>query len=162
MTTAPKKLKRIDPSRFAFSTGEGTKRHIVRKGRSWTWRGVSIPPQMLRLDGSNAMPRASKQLASTKKRLPITITLLPEHYAFVEACAHSRAFGSLDEFFEAAISIFQTHKESMRAYIVEQEVMGVPRNDIKRNVECNIVYRTKIKRDRRPIDRTTKSARTRQ
>jgi len=147
---------------FSFATGEGTDRHIVRSGFTWTRRNVRLPKRLLALGRETTMTHVSKPEKSDKKRVPLTITLSPEQYAFIEACATSRAFASLDQLFEAAITIFEMHKETLHAYLVEREVLGVKRDEAIRNMECSIVYRPRrSSAPRRPSERKNKPTRVR-
>jgi hypothetical protein len=147
---------------FSFATGEGTDHHIVRSGFTWTRRNVRLPKRLLALGRETTMTHVSKPHEGNKKRVPLTITLSPEQYAFIEACAKSRAFTSLDQLFEAAITIFETHKETLHAYLLEREALGMTRDEAIRNMECAIVYRPRrSSTPRRASERKSKSTRVR-
>jgi hypothetical protein len=82
--------------------------------------------------------------ASTRRpqesRVPLTITLDPATYDFVESCAGSREFRSVDDLFEAALSIYKHHLEALKAYIELQETRGMSLDDIKRTTQYEIVF----------------------
>lgn len=73
-------------------------------------------------------------------RVPITITLSPGTYDFVESCAARREFRSLDDFFEAALAIFGHHLEALTQYIELQETKGLTLDEIKSSTQYEIVF----------------------
>jgi hypothetical protein len=77
---------------------------------------------------------------SNRQRLPITITLEPSTYAYVEACARERRFKSVDDFFDAAIAIFHNHVKALNAYIEIEEAKGCSFEEILRSAQCEIVF----------------------
>jgi hypothetical protein len=77
---------------------------------------------------------------SNRQRLPITITLEPSTYEFVEAVARERRFKSVDDFFDAAVSIFRNHVEALNAYIELEEAKGKNFEEIMRSAQCEIVF----------------------
>lgn len=76
----------------------------------------------------------------SRSRLPLTITLDEEMYAFVEDCARQRRFRSLDEFFEAALKNFRKHVEALNAYVELESAKGRSLDEILRSAECEIVF----------------------
>jgi hypothetical protein len=75
-----------------------------------------------------------------RQRLPITITLEPSKYAFVEACAREHRFKSVDDFFDAALAIFRNHMQALNAYIEIEESKGASFEEILRSAQCEIVF----------------------
>jgi len=76
----------------------------------------------------------------SQQRLPLTITLEPSKFAFVEACARERRFKSVDDFFDAALAIFRNHVEALNAYIEIEESKGASFEEILRSAQCEIVF----------------------
>lgn len=77
---------------------------------------------------------------STDSRTPITITLDPVSYEFVESCAALKQFRSIDEFFESALAIFKNHLQAWAAYVELQKAKGMTLDEIMRSAECEIVF----------------------
>ena len=77
---------------------------------------------------------------TNRQRLPITITLEPAMYAFVEAVARERRFKSVDDFFDAALAIFRNHVSALNAYIEIEEAKGASFEEILGSAECEIVF----------------------
>lgn len=75
-----------------------------------------------------------------ESRVPITITLDPATYEFVESCADRREFRSIDDFFEAALAIFRHHLDALTAYVEMQEAQGVSLEEVKRGTQYEIVF----------------------
>jgi hypothetical protein len=75
-----------------------------------------------------------------RQRLPITIALEPETYEFVEQCASERQFRSLDDFFEATVTIFRNHIAALKAYVELEEAKGHSLDEILSTAECEIVF----------------------
>jgi hypothetical protein len=73
-------------------------------------------------------------------RIPITIALERETYAFVEECARQKHFRSVDEFFEAALAIFKNHVEALNAYVELEEAKGKTLDEIMSTARCEIVF----------------------
>jgi hypothetical protein len=75
-----------------------------------------------------------------ESRVPLTITLDPASYAFVEDCAGRREFRSVDEFFEAALAIYRQHLEALQAYVEMQEAKGVSLDEVRSSTHYEIVF----------------------
>jgi hypothetical protein len=83
--------------------------------------------------------RARKTNTNTQ-RLPLTIALNPATYSFVESCARQKQFRSLDDFFEAALSVFRHHMDALNAYVELEEAKGRTFDEIMRGAQCEIVF----------------------
>lgn len=84
--------------------------------------------------------RQTKSRRADRQRLPLTITLDPETYRFVEECARLRQFRSIDDFFEAALANFRRHVKAVDAYLELEEAKGRTFEDVMRSTECEIVF----------------------
>ena len=76
---------------------------------------------------------------SSRRRLPLTVALSSDSYAFVERCAREQRFRSVDEFFDAALSVFRRHVEALDAYVELEEASGQSFDEIIRSAQCEIV-----------------------
>lgn len=72
-------------------------------------------------------------------RVPLTIAIDPEMLAFIERCAETRRFRSVDAFFDSALNVFRKHVEAMNAYIELEEANGHSIAEIVASTECEIV-----------------------
>lgn len=77
---------------------------------------------------------------SPQSRIPITITLDPETYEFVEASAARKEFRSVDDFFEAALNIFKNHLNALMAYVELEEAKGMTLDEIRSSTQYEIVF----------------------
>ena len=84
--------------------------------------------------------RSAKNRRTDRQRLPLTITLDPETYSFVEDCARLKQFRSIDEFFEAALTNFRQHVRALDAYLELEEAKGKTLEEIMRSTQCEIVF----------------------
>ena len=84
--------------------------------------------------------KATKIRRADRKRLPLTITLDPETYSFVEDCARLKQFRSVDEFFEAALANFRQHVRALESYLELEEAKGRTLEDIMQSTNCEIVF----------------------
>lgn len=75
-----------------------------------------------------------------ESRIPLTITLSPSAYEIVESCAARREFRSIDEFFEAALAIFNHHLQALTTYVELQEAKGMSLDEIKSGTQYEIVF----------------------
>lgn len=84
----------------------------------------------------------SQQRIKVRKntRIPLTITLDQDRYDFVVAAAASREFRSLDEFFEAALKVYERHMTTVQEYLEQQEAKGFTRDEALCAVQCEIVF----------------------
>jgi hypothetical protein len=81
-----------------------------------------------------------KNRRTDRQRLPLTITLDPATYSFVEECARLKQFRSIDEFFEAALANFRQHVRALDAYLEIEAAKGRTLEDVMRSAECEIVF----------------------
>ena len=81
-----------------------------------------------------------KNRRADRQRLPLTITLDPETFRFVEECAHLKQFRTVDEFFEAALANFRQHVRAVDAYLELEEAKGRTFEEVMRSTECEIVF----------------------
>ncbi len=70
------------------------------------------------------------------RRIPITITLDPENYAFIESCVSLKEFDSVDKFFDAALAFYGRHLHAIHAYAEDQSHKGLSRSEILESIEC--------------------------
>jgi hypothetical protein len=84
--------------------------------------------------------RQTKIRRADRQRLPLTITLDPDTYSFVEDCARLKQFRSIDEFFEAALTNFRKHVCALDAYLELEEAKGRTLEEIMRSTKCEIVF----------------------
>jgi hypothetical protein len=77
---------------------------------------------------------------TSRHRLPITIALDPSIYSFVEKCAREKRFRSVDDFFEAALTVFRNHVEALNAYVELEEASGQSFEEIVASAQCEIVF----------------------
>jgi len=82
----------------------------------------------------------AKARRKDRQRLPLTITLDPQTYSFVEECARLKQFRSIDEFFEAALANYRKHVRAVGAYVELEEAKGRTFEEIMRSTECEIVF----------------------
>lgn len=88
-----------------------------------------------------AKPRRMKSARRpSRRRIPLTITLDPNSYQFVESCADLNAFRSVDELFDAALAIYQQHTRALLAYTEMQSDKGMTRDEILRSIKCEILF----------------------
>jgi hypothetical protein len=73
-------------------------------------------------------------------RVPLTITLSPHSYRFVEACAQSKEWRSVDDLFEAALMFYERHTHALRAYTEMQMDKGFTRDEVLRSVQLEFVF----------------------
>jgi hypothetical protein len=81
-----------------------------------------------------------KNRRKDRQRLPLTITLDPETFRFVEDCARLKQFRSVDDFFEAALANYRKHVNAVDAYFELEQAKGRSFEDIMRSSECEIVF----------------------
>jgi len=86
------------------------------------------------------------------RRIPLTVTLEPEHYAFVESCVSLNEFESIDEIFAAALVLYRRHIKALQAYAEDQSHKGYSRSELMASIECETVV-TKRPRGRKSRQR---------
>lgn len=84
--------------------------------------------------------RHSKNRRADRQRLPLTITLDPATFRFVEECARLKQFRCIDEFFEAALANYREHVRAVDAYLELEEAKGRTFEDVMRSTQCEIVF----------------------
>jgi hypothetical protein len=84
--------------------------------------------------------RAKSARRRSRRRIPLTITLDANNYDFVESCAALKAFRSVDELFDAALTIYQQHTRALLAYTEMQSDKGLTRDEILRSIKCEILF----------------------
>jgi hypothetical protein len=84
--------------------------------------------------------RQAKSRRTDRQRLPLTITLDPETFRFVEECARLRQFRSIDEFFEASLANFRRHVKAVDAYLELEEAKGRTFEEVMQSTQCEIVF----------------------
>jgi len=84
--------------------------------------------------------RQTKNRRADRQRLPLTITLDPDTYSFVEECARLKQFRSVDNFFEAALTNFRAHVRALDAYLELEEAKGRTLEEVMRSTQCEIVF----------------------
>lgn len=83
--------------------------------------------------------RSRRSRRAQDVRIPLTIALDPAMFEFIERCAQTRRFRSVDAFFDSALSVFRKHVEAMDAYIELEEANGHSFAEIVASTECEIV-----------------------
>jgi hypothetical protein len=88
--------------------------------------------------------RASKSAPpGSPRRIPLTITLDVEDYAFIESCVDLKEFKSVDKLFDAALACYRRHLRALDRYAEEQRHKGYTRAEILESIECEtLVTRT--------------------
>jgi hypothetical protein len=99
-------------------------------------------------------PRLSGLPKGAQQRIPITVTLDPDHYAFLESCVELREFDSVDDIFAAALVLYRKHVKALEAYAEEQSHKGYTRAELLACIECETFVTTRPK-GRRGRQRTT-------
>ena len=82
----------------------------------------------------------TKNRRADRQRLPLTITLDPATFTFVEECARLKQFRSIDEFFEAALANYKQHVRALESYLELEEAKGRTFEEIMRSTQCEIVF----------------------
>jgi hypothetical protein len=87
--------------------------------------------------------RSQRSTKTGPRRIPLTITLNPENYAFIESCVSLKEFDSVDKFFDAALAFYSRHLLALQAYAEQQSHKGYSRSEILESIECEtLVTRT--------------------
>lgn len=84
--------------------------------------------------------RQTKNRSAARQRLPLTITLDPETFRFVEECARLKQFRSVDEFFETALANYRQHVRAVDAYLQLEAAKGRSFDEVMRATQCEIVF----------------------
>lgn len=77
----------------------------------------------------------------TETRVPLSITLRKDLLAFVLRCAESEEIGSLDQFFDTAVEVFQMHLDALLECIDGQKAKGLVDDDIAGTMKCEVTSR---------------------
>jgi len=86
-------------------------------------------------------PQKPSKVAS--RRIPPTITIDPDYFAFIESCVSLHEFDSVDKFFDAALTFYRRHLLALRAYEEYQSHKGLSRSEILESIECETLV-TKV------------------
>lgn len=84
--------------------------------------------------------RKGRSRQDRSARVPLTIGLDRQRYEFVLQVAKLREFRSLDDFFEAALSVYERHLLAAQEYVAMQEANGLTRDEAIEAVQCEIVF----------------------
>lgn len=79
------------------------------------------------------------------RRIPLTVTLDPDQYAFVESCVDLKEFESVDDIFAAALLLYRRHIKALEAYTEEQSHKGYTRAELLASIECETFVTTRPK-----------------
>ena len=101
-------------------------KHSSRKALT---RHLPEPPQ----------PRTSE----ASQRMPLTITLSRENFAFLDSCVSLNEFDSVDQLFDAALTCYRRHVRALTTYAEEQVYKGYSFAEIVQSIECETVV-TKV------------------
>lgn len=95
-------------------------------------------------------PRPARLPRGTARRIPLTVTLDADHYAFVESCVDLKEFDSVDDIFAAALMLYRRHVKALEAYAEEQSHKGYTRKELLASIECEtfVTMRPKSRRIR--------------
>ena len=85
----------------------------------------------------------------TRRRLPLTITLDPGDFAFIESCVALREFRSIDELFDASLAFYRRHLEALAAYAEDQGSKGYSRAEILESIELETLITKAVTRQRK-------------
>jgi hypothetical protein len=91
--------------------------------------------------------RSQKSKKVSSRRIPLTIALDPDNYAFIESCVSLKEFDSVDKFFDAALTFYRRHLNALHAYEEHQSHKGLSRAEILESIECETVV-TKVVAER--------------
>lgn len=84
--------------------------------------------------------RKRKPRPDKAARVPLTIALDRQRYEFVLEVAKLREFRSLDDFFEAALGVYERHLHAAQEYMDLQEAKGLSRDEAFEALQCEIVF----------------------
>jgi len=97
--------------------------------------------------------RQNKNRRTDRQRLPLTITLDPETFRFVEECARLKQFRSIDEFFDAALANYRKHVRAVDAYLELEQAKGRTFEEAMSSSQCEIVFTRKRESATRRADK---------
>lgn len=84
-----------------------------------------------------------------KSRIPLTITLDPRDFSFIESCVELREFRSVDELFDASLAFYRRHLEAIKAYADDQGSKGYSRAEILEAIEMETLITKTVSRQRK-------------
>jgi hypothetical protein len=93
--------------------------------------------------------RPKKSTNPASRRIPLTIMVDPDSYAFIESCIPLKEFDSVDKFFDAALAFYRKHLEALRTYAEDQSHKGLSRSEILESIECETVVTRVVARPTR-------------
>jgi hypothetical protein len=83
------------------------------------------------------------------RRIPLTITLDPRDFSFIESCVSLKEFRSVDEQFDASLSFYRRHLEALQAYAEDQGSKGYSRAEILESIELETLITKAVTRQRK-------------
>jgi len=89
--------------------------------------------------------RSKRHTRRGAQRIPLTITLHPRDLEFLESCVSLNEFGSVDQFFAAALAYYRRHVHALNTYAEDQAHKGLTRSEILASIQCETVVT-------RPVD----------
>lgn len=93
------------------------------------------------------------------RRMPLTITLAPRDFAFIESCVALREFRSIDDLFDASLAFYRRHLEAIAAYAEDQGSKGYSRAEILESIELETLITKSVTRQRKRRAERTRAAR---
>lgn len=84
-----------------------------------------------------------------RRRIPLTITLDPRDFSFIESCVELREFRSVDELFDASLAFYRRHLEALKAYAEDQGSKGYTRAEILESIELETLVTKAVSRQRK-------------
>lgn len=95
-------------------------------------------------------PKTAKAEArNAARRIPLTITIRPDHLAFIESCVSLKEFESVDQLFDAALAWYRKHVHAVNTYTEEQMHKGYSRDEVLESIECETVVTMAVSPARR-------------
>ena len=83
------------------------------------------------------------------RRIPLTITLDPSDFAFIESCVELREFRCVDELFDASLSFYRRHLQALQAYAEDLGSRGYSRAEILESIELETLITKAVTRSRK-------------
>ena len=82
----------------------------------------------------------------TGRRVPMTVLLTRENQDFVDSCVDLKEFNSVDQVFDAALSLYRRHVLALKRYAEEQTHKGYTRSEILASIQCETVVTKALRR----------------
>ena len=90
--------------------------------------------------------KAAKADASKSRRIPLTIVLDADNYAFIESCVSLKEFDSVDKLFDAALAYYRKHLQALDRYAEDQSHKGYSRAEILESIQCETLVTKAVMR----------------